>query len=427
MLGSRQADPAGSTARVDAFPPACPLTYDAAQVPDWFRRLFPYSKWGAELNARITPAFFTWLVGVQRRHAGAASCPARCGWRLRHPAVPRLPCAGCRMRPPHSSPWARTSGRALMHPSHASWTHHAALPAPLAQVGPMHTAAAEVDGGVQQRSAVKIQRCRYLAESGCTAMCVNLCKVSCSGASLQQGRMARLPRTWGPSQVDLGACACEEHPSTRRLWEHGHSAERGQRQACRKCMAPGALCTSPLLLPQAPTQAFFTEQLGMPLTMTPNFEDYSCEVGWLLLPDDCSMHICFCICAVPSAPWHVLKLPPCSLPISSRGAPACPCPTCRWYLARGRRRSARTRWRRSPALQPAPQRQRAAGAATSWNDVWMRMCPLYHLLDSTRRTEPTHLHGLERMPISRPVESLLVFYFSAIQLTASMIGLHHWF
>lgn len=32
-------------------------------VPDWFRSLFPYSKWGAELNATITPAFFTWLVG----------------------------------------------------------------------------------------------------------------------------------------------------------------------------------------------------------------------------------------------------------------------------------------------------------------------------------------------------------------------------
>lgn len=33
------------------------------RVPKWFRRLFPYSKWGAELNAHITPAFFTWLVG----------------------------------------------------------------------------------------------------------------------------------------------------------------------------------------------------------------------------------------------------------------------------------------------------------------------------------------------------------------------------
>ncbi len=30
--------------------------------------------------------------------------------------------------------------------------------------------------------------------------------------------------------------------------------------------------------PLVPRQAFFTEQLGMPLTMEPNFEDYSCEM-----------------------------------------------------------------------------------------------------------------------------------------------------
>lgn len=33
------------------------------KVPDWFRKLFPYSDWGAELNASITPLFFSWLVG----------------------------------------------------------------------------------------------------------------------------------------------------------------------------------------------------------------------------------------------------------------------------------------------------------------------------------------------------------------------------
>lgn len=107
------------------------------QVPPWFRRLFPYSRWGAELNARITPAFFTWLVG------------------------------------------------------------------------PMAPAAAEV-GGAVQRSAVRIERCRYLAESGCVGMCANLC--------------------------------------------------------------------------QQPTQAFFTQQLGMPLTMTPNFEDLSCEMVFGRVP-----------------------------------------------------------------------------------------------------------------------------------------------
>jgi hypothetical protein len=33
----------------------------------------------------------------------------------------------------------------------------------------------EVDG-VKQMSGVQIERCRYLEESGCTGMCVNLCK-----------------------------------------------------------------------------------------------------------------------------------------------------------------------------------------------------------------------------------------------------------
>ena len=40
----------------------------------------------------------------------------------------------------------------------------------------MEAAEAEVDGGATQWSAVKIKRCRYLAESGCAAMCANLCK-----------------------------------------------------------------------------------------------------------------------------------------------------------------------------------------------------------------------------------------------------------
>lgn len=52
--------------------------------------------------------------------------------------------------------------------------------------------------------------CRYLAESNCVGMCVNLCK--------------------------------------------------------------------------APVQSFFTEELGMPLTMSPNFEDYSCDMVFGLTP-----------------------------------------------------------------------------------------------------------------------------------------------
>lgn len=51
--------------------------------------------------------------------------------------------------------------------------HMHPLPAAL-QVGPMQTVEVEVDGGQRQRSGVQIERCRYLAESKCTAMCVNL-------------------------------------------------------------------------------------------------------------------------------------------------------------------------------------------------------------------------------------------------------------
>ncbi|KAL0050418.1 hypothetical protein WJX82_010875 [Trebouxia sp. C0006] len=124
------------------------------KVPNWFRKVFPYSKWGAELNARITPAFFTWLVG------------------------------------------------------------------------PMFTETADVNG-VQQRSSVHIKRCRYLAESGCVGMCVNLCKT--------------------------------------------------------------------------PTQTFFTEELGMPLTMKPNFDDYRCDMIFGQTPpsldtDEVNSQACYDAC-----------------------------------------------------------------------------------------------------------------------------------
>ncbi len=81
-------------------------------------------------------------------------------------------------------------------------------------VGPCEVAEAEVDladGTVRsQPSAVYIKKCRYLVDSGCVGMCVNMCKV--------------------------------------------------------------------------PTQEFFTEKFGIPLTMTPNFEDLSCQMIFGQLP-----------------------------------------------------------------------------------------------------------------------------------------------
>lgn len=75
-------------------------------------------------------------------------------------------------------------------------------------VGPCYVKEVEIDleDGTtrRQKSAVQIEKCRYLEQSGCVGMCVNMCKL--------------------------------------------------------------------------PTQKFFTEEFGIPLTMTPNFQDLSCEM-----------------------------------------------------------------------------------------------------------------------------------------------------
>lgn len=81
-------------------------------------------------------------------------------------------------------------------------------------VGPSEVREVEVtgpDGQVRlQKSGVHIKKCRYLEQSQCVGMCVNMCKL--------------------------------------------------------------------------PTQDFFIKDFGIPLTMTPNFEDYSCEMVFGQIP-----------------------------------------------------------------------------------------------------------------------------------------------
>ena len=102
-------------------------------------------------------------------------------------------------------------------------------------VGPCEVDEAEVkgvDGEVRsQPSAVHIQKCRYLEESQCTGMCVNMCKL--------------------------------------------------------------------------PPQSFFTEKFGIPLTMTPNFEDLSCTMVFGQLPpahqvDEAMSQACLAACPTGS-------------------------------------------------------------------------------------------------------------------------------
>lgn len=81
-------------------------------------------------------------------------------------------------------------------------------------VGPCSVVATEIQGAsgdtTIQKSGVHIEKCRYLEQSGCVGMCINMCKL--------------------------------------------------------------------------PTQHFFTQEFGIPVTMTPKFEDLSCEMVFGQIP-----------------------------------------------------------------------------------------------------------------------------------------------
>jgi hypothetical protein len=110
-------------------------------------------------------------------------------------------------------------------------------------VGPCEVRTVEVMGSDgqprEQRSSVYIEKCRYLEQSGCVGMCVNMCKL--------------------------------------------------------------------------PTQSFFTQDFGIPLTMTPNFEDLSCEMVFGQLPPPLETEDCYhqpCLTTqCPTAPLNAVPCP----------------------------------------------------------------------------------------------------------------------
>ncbi|KAH7668297.1 Beta-carotene isomerase protein [Dioscorea alata] len=134
-------------------------------------------------------------------------------------------------------PGAPAQFRKLFPPTKWAAEFNAALTVPFFHwlVGPSEVVEVEVNG-VKQKSGVHIKKCRYLENSGCVGMCVNMCKF--------------------------------------------------------------------------PTQDFFTNDFGLPLTMNPNFEDMSCEMIYGQVPppfeeDPVSKQPCyadFCSLATPSSP-----------------------------------------------------------------------------------------------------------------------------
>ncbi|KAG8046337.1 hypothetical protein GUJ93_ZPchr0008g13798 [Zizania palustris] len=108
-------------------------------------------------------------------------------------------------------PGAPEQFKKLFPPTRWACEFNAALTVPFFHwlVGPSEVIEVEVNG-VKQKSGVLIKKCRYLENSGCVGMCVNMCKI--------------------------------------------------------------------------PTQNFFTNEFGLPLTMNPNFEDMSCEMIYGQVP-----------------------------------------------------------------------------------------------------------------------------------------------
>ncbi|XP_073134177.1 beta-carotene isomerase D27, chloroplastic isoform X2 [Henckelia pumila] len=140
-------------------------------------------------------------------------------------------------------PGAPAQFRKLFPPTKWAAEFNAAITVPFFHwlVGPSEVVEVEVNG-VKQKSGVHIKKCRYLENSGCVGMCINMCKI--------------------------------------------------------------------------PTQDFFTNEFGLPLTMTPNFEDMSCEMVYGQVPpsfeeDPASKQPClvdFCSLANPNSSFcHKLK------------------------------------------------------------------------------------------------------------------------
>lgn len=119
------------------------------------------------------------------------------------------------------------------------------------------------------KSSVQIERCRYLEAVGCKTACVNLCKVRRAGAAA----------AWAIKRDDASA---------------------------PPAYAKSALAAAAYV--QVPTQRFFQETFGLPLTMTPDFETVSCTMTFgqrapdRLEDDPVAQELCYDVCAnVPEA------------------------------------------------------------------------------------------------------------------------------
>lgn len=98
---------------------------------------------------------------------------------------------------------------------------------------------------------VLVERCRYLEEAACASICGGC----------------------GPEAFKVG-CLLDvaQHPHLVSCRRHHSTRSQLKRPGCAACLRAGAVNSC-----KVPTQEFFARDMGLPLTMTPNYDDFSCQ------------------------------------------------------------------------------------------------------------------------------------------------------
>jgi hypothetical protein len=159
-------------------------------------------------------------------------------------------------------------------------------------VGPSTTNDSPEAGGTLG-TGVLIEKCRFLDESGCKGLCLNMCQQVCFHSFFQiWARDGMQGATIANSNRFVGC-------SLRTTWFALSSIapQLLYRPSCPENSRPNLTlvyfrwpCAHqfPLLslIPPSrqPTQEFFTDSLGLPLRMTPNFETKSCQMSFGVPP-----------------------------------------------------------------------------------------------------------------------------------------------
>lgn len=103
---------------------------------------------------------------------------------------------------------------------------------------------------VLKNHGVAVERCRYLEQAGCVSVCINSCKV--------------------PTQVNTYTCIRSDgYSSAKSLARVGSGA------GAYRCKGLTPTNFAPLYF--SLMQEFFKNDMGIDVTLTPNYEDFSCQ------------------------------------------------------------------------------------------------------------------------------------------------------